>query len=283
MRSITRLAFAVALAAATLSAPMAAVGQASGPTITADVVYGHKDGMALVYDVFKPANANRTAAIYMVSGGWVSRWAPPESRIAGFKPLLNRGITVIAVHHGSSPKYKVPEAYADVKRAVRHIHANAARFGIDQNRMGVFGGSAGGHLSLMLGLTGDDGNPQATDPVERASSRIKTVVAYYPPVDLRRMTGPSDRFPALDFDNAQAAGISPILFVDPKDPSTLVIHGDADTLVNVSNGRQINEALKTAGVKTDLIIIPGGDHGFSNTEHRNRADTARAEWFAANL
>ncbi|MDP3736195.1 MAG: alpha/beta hydrolase, partial [Hyphomonadaceae bacterium] len=255
----------------------------AGLTIRHDVIYGHHDGMALVYDVIKPDNANGSAVLYMVSGGWVSRWAEPESRITQFKPLLDQGITVIPIHHGSAPRFKVPEAHADVKRALRHISVNATTYGVDAKRLGVFGGSAGGHLSLMLGLNGDDGDASAADPVLKGASRIKAIVAYYPPVDIRPITGPSERFPALDFPAAQAAAISPILFVDAKDPPTLIVHGDADELVNISSGQSIHDALKKAGVKTDMVIIKGGDHGFSNTDHRAEAGRAMAKWFKDNL
>jgi acetyl esterase/lipase len=256
---------------------------ADGITLFRDVIYGHHDGMANVYDVIKPANANGSAVLCMVSGGWVSRWAAPETRIAQFRPLLDAGITVIPIHHGSAPRFKVPEAHADVKRALRHISLSAATYGIDAKRLGVFGGSAGGHLSLMLGLNGDDGDPAAEDPVLRGPARIKAVVAYYPPVDLRTMTGPNDRFPALDFPKDQAATISPILFVDAKDPPTLIVHGDADTLVPLSSGKSIHGALKAAGVKTQLNIIVGGDHGFSEPAHRAEAGAFMASWFKANL
>ncbi len=119
--------------------------------ITPDVVYGHKDGMALTYDVFRPKeNANGLGVLFMVSGGWYSRWSPPESRQAFFKPMLDRGFTVLAVRHGSAPRYKVPEAVADVRLAVRHIRLHAADYRIDPERLGVYGMSAGGHLSLCL-------------------------------------------------------------------------------------------------------------------------------------
>jgi acetyl esterase/lipase len=254
-----------------------------GVTIIRDVIYGHHDGMANVYDVIKPKNANGSAVLYMVSGGWVSRWAPPEGRVAQFQALLDQGITVIPIHHGSAPRFKVPEAHADVKRALRHVTLNAASYGIDARRLGVFGGSAGGHLSLMLGLNGDDGDPNAKDAVDRVPARIKAVVAYYPPVDIRPITGPSERFPALDFPSEQAAAISPILFVDAKDPPTLVVHGDADELVNISSGQSIHDALKKAGVKTEMLVIKGGDHGFSDANHRAEAGRAMAAWFKANL
>lgn len=264
-------------------ATSAQAATAGGLTIHHDVIYGHHDGMANVYDVIRPANANGSAVLYMVSGGWVSRWAEPETRTQQFKALLDAGITVIPVHHGSAPRFKVPEAHADVKRALRHVSLNAASYGVDPKRLGVFGGSAGGHLSLMLGLNGDDGDPAAIDPVLRSPARIKTIVAYYPPADIRPLVGPSERFPALDFPKDQAAAISPILFVDAKDPPTLIVHGDADELVPLASGQSIYTALKNAGVKTDLVIIKGGDHGFSEPAHRAEAYAAMAKWFRENL
>ncbi len=252
--------------------------------IAADVVYGHKDGMALTFDVLTPANSNGAAVLYMISGGWVSRWGPPEAfgrrSAAG---LLAKGFTVFAVRHGSAPKYKVPEAEADVRRALRYVRMHADEFGIDPDRLGVFGGSAGGHLALMLGLVSDDGASDSGDEVLRTASRVAAVVAYYPPVDIRRMAGPSERFPALDFPVAQAASISPILFVSSDDPPTLLIHGDADRLVGVRNSEAMYASLQDEGVDSELIIIPGGNHGFTRREDRARAGRAMVEWFERHL
>lgn len=257
----------------------AALSVSAAPKITADVVYGHKDGMALIYDVFAPEGSKNGAAIvYMVSGGWFSTWAEPESRLNGFQNFLDAGYTVFAVHHGSAPRFKVPEAYADVSRAIRHIRMNAADYGIDTSRIGVTGGSAGGHLSLMLGLNADQGDPAAEDPVLRVSNEVAVVVAYFPPVDLRTWTGPSERFPALDFPNEQAAGISPLLLVDAQDPPVLLIHGDADDLVNISHSVNMYAELQNQGVASNFITIPGAGHGFRG-EEAVQAGAARLEWF----
>ena len=265
---------------------------AQGPTseseidveVTPDVVYGHKDGMALTFDVFHPRNAHGGAVLYMVSGGWVSRWSPPEWLIArNFRGLLERGLTVMAVRHGSAPRYKVPEAEADVRRALRYVRLHSEELGVDEDRLGVYGGSAGGHLSLMLGLASDDGVMDSSDEIMRAPARVAAVVAYYPPVDLRPIVGPSERFPALDFAEDQAASISPILFASSDDPPTLLIHGDADMLVNVQNSEVMFEALQEKRVESELIIIPGGDHGFRLTADRERAQQAMVEWFDRHL
>ena len=252
--------------------------------VTPDVVYGHKDGMALTFDVFRPSNAHGGAVLYMVSGGWVSRWSPPEWLIArSFGGLLEKGLTVMAVRHGSAPRYKVPEAEADVRRALRYIRLHSEEPGLDDDRLGVYGGSAGGHLSLMLGLASDDGVIDSSDEILRTPARVAAVVAYYPPVDLRTIVGPSERFPALDFSEDQAASISPILFASSDDPPTLLIHGDADMLVNVQNSEVMFEALQGKRVESELIIIPGGDHGFRLTADRERAQQAMVEWFDQHL
>ena len=266
-RTLTTLLLALCLC---LAPTLAVVAQDSVMPIriTEDVVYGHKMGMALSFDVLQPAVANGAGILYMVSGGWFSRHYPAERAAQQFSSLLQAGFTVFTVRHGSAPLFKVPEAVADVKRATRYIHLHASDFGIDPNRLGVTGGSAGGHLSLMLGLA-----------AESEAAGLAAVVAYFPPVDLRRLAGPSERFPALDFDVGLAASISPILFVSSDDPPTLLIHGDADELVSLANSERIYTALQDAGVLSELIVIPGGDHGFTEPEHRARAGVAMLRWF----
>jgi len=248
--------------------------------IVENVVYGHKDGMALIYDVFKPEKPNGAGIINMMSGGWFSRWYPANQLSERFTSFTDAGYTVFAVYHGSAPRYKVPEAYADVSRAVRHIRMHAHDWGVNPDRLGVTGGSAGGHLSLMIGLNSDNGKKDDPDPVMRIGNRVAAVVAYFPPVDIRPMAGRGlDRFPALDFPKEQAAAISPILFVTPDDPPTLLIHGDADTLVPLRNSTEIHKKLNEQGVKTDLLILNGAGHGFRNPEYRDKAQKARLEWF----
>ena len=265
----------------TLIALFSSFSQA-GVQIKADVVYGHKDGMALVYDVIQPENSNGAAIVFMVSGGWYSRWAPPEARAEQFSDMLDVGFTVIPVHHGSAPRYHVPDAYADVSRELRHIKLSAESHGIDADRIGVTGGSAGGHLSLMLGLNSDAGKASAQDEVERISNQVAAVVAYFPPVDLREITGPNDRFPALDFPQDAAAAISPILHADPSDPPTLLIHGDADELVDISNSEIMFAEFKNQNIESDFIVIPGGQHGFRGS-NATTANAARLEWFKKHL
>ena len=257
--------------------------QSAQSSITPDVVYGHKDGLAMTFDVFTPSAPNGAGVLFMVSGGWVSTWIAPDTAVRRFEPLLAKGFTVFAVRHGSSPRYKVPDAAADVERAVRYIKLNASTFGVDPARLGAYGGSAGGHLSLMLGLDPDAGNPQSRDAVLRGPSGVAAVVAWFPPVDLRGWTGPSERFPALDFPGAQAPSVSPIDFVSRDDPPVLLIHGDADSLVPIAHSERLRAALTSAGVTVEFVTIPGGDHGFTNPAHAQKAMELTVAWFERHL
>lgn len=258
--------------------------------ITPDVVYGHKFGMALTYDVFThEQDANGAAVLFMVSGGWYSRWSPPEQMRHFFKPLTDKGFTVFAVRHGSSPKFSIAEAVDDVRRSVRFIRMNANRYRIDANRLGVFGISAGGHLSLMLGTASDEGNPEAQDPIEKVSDRVQSVVAYVAPTDLRIMAKDAperlpayDRIPALELSVQESVADSPLVHVTADDPPTLLLASDKDDLVPVQHSRNIQAAFEHAGVKSRLIEYKDAGHGFQ-ADDAEKSQAEMVAWFEATL
>jgi acetyl esterase/lipase len=281
----------------------ARAGEGDTYTRTKDVIYGRKYGLALTMDVFAPKqNANGAAVIIMVSGGWRS---DPRSINAGYANVfLKRGYTVFAVVHGSQPRFTVPEAVQDVERAVRFIRANAKEYKIDPDRLGVTGGSAGGHLSLMLGNAGKEGTPNAADPVDRISSRVQAVACFFPATDflnfgkegfvMTRKTVGDPFKPAMDFnaydpkrhlierieDPAKEreilVQISPITHVSAKSAPTLITHGDADKLVPLQQSEIILAKYKAAGVPAKLIVKPGAAHGWLGME---KDLVAFADWF----
>ncbi len=259
----------------------------SAEIIEPDVVYGHKDGLALTMDVFRPeSDANRAAILFMVSGGWYSRWSPPEQMQQLFQPYLNQGYTVLAVRHGSSPRYSIPEAVADVQQAVRFVCQNAARFDIDANRLGALGMSAGGHLALMLGTTGDDGEPDAKEELGRVSSRVAAVVALVPPTDLRVAVWESPEslpayrgFPALNLPLDEAGKYSPLTNVTADDAPSLVMMGGKDELVPAKHGQWIDDAFQEKGVHHKLIIFPKAGHGIITDDTRDDIIQETLSWF----
>lgn len=262
------------------TSPGACLGQAANYVVRADVVYGHKDGMALTYDVFTPReNANGVGLLFMVSGGWVSSWAPPEKAVGLFQPLVAKGYTVFAVRHGSSPRYVIPEIAKDVKLALQHVHSHAGEYGIDPKRMGVFGFSAGGHLSLLLGT-------QSNDVAAEDAPRVAAVVAIFPPTDLAPYVEPTnplrEQFPALKFDPSQADLYSPLMHVSSDDAPTLLVHGDKDELVPIWHSEKIAAALNKEKVPHELIVIEGAAHGFDQAGNQ-RMFEGMLRWFDFHL
>lgn len=259
-------------------------------TYVRDVIYSHRDGMALTYDVFKPKQANGALVVNMVSAGWRSSWGPPEERQARYQWLIDKGFTVVALYHASAPRFQVPDAVADIRLGLRHIKLHAAEYGADPERIGVWGASAGGHLSLVAGLMADDGDPAAEDPLERSDNRVKAVVAYFPPTDLDVLLGDRPKAGSIDFDNDLRASISPIHFVDAADPPTLIISGGADRGVPISQSETMHAALDEAGVENQLEIFPDADHDFyvkgdpaKTDAYANKAMNMMVAWFTEHL
>jgi dipeptidyl aminopeptidase/acylaminoacyl peptidase len=258
--------------------------------IQADVVYGRKDGMALTFDVLRPKNPNGAAVLHLQSGGWYSTWRDPKLMVNASKPLLAKGFTVFIVYHGSAPKYNLTEATADVRRCVRFIRLHAKDYGIDPERLGVTGASAGGHLSLMLGTTAEKGDAKSKDEVLRQSSRVAAVVAIFPPTDIRGWTtNPPEEIkkipalkPPLTFDESLEAAHSPLLHVTKDDAPILLIHGDLDKLVPIEHSRNMIAALKKAAVVSDLVVIEGAAHGF-NAKQNMIVVPALVDWFEKHL
>ena len=246
---------------------------------TRDVVYGHKDGMALTFDVFRPTkNSNGMGVLYLDTGHWVSMWTLPELKIGFFKPIIDAGYTVFCVHHSSSPRYLVPEMVADTKLALRVIEERAAAFRVDPKRIGVFAYSAGGQLALCLGMTDDAGGPLEGE--ER--SRVAAIAVSFPVSDLRGLGNPENplrkSIPALRITEPQAEACSPILLVRPHVPPTLVIHGTRDRFIPLAYSERLLDSLTKAGVDNELVVIPDGDHGFDSQGNREMF-AAVVRWF----
>lgn len=244
---------------------------------TSGVVYGQRQGQDLTLDVFRPAKPNGFGVILMASGGWKSQAGSFNPWI--LSPVLRRGYTVFAVYHIPQPKVTIMDITEDVNRAVRYIRHNSRQYGVNPDRLGVTGGSSGGHLSLMLATRGGPGPAGASDPVDRESSAVQAVAIFYPPTDLLNLgkstENPGDGGPPTSFvkgfgPNATNLAVwkvigrelSPIYFVNSNLPPTLIYHGDADTLVTLDQSERFQAEARKQGLNVELVVHPGGKHGW---------------------
>jgi len=262
---------------------------------TADVIYGRKYGMALVMDVYTPKQRqNGAGVIQIVSGGL---WSGVEYRrmplfTRKIRTLVDRGYAVFAVVHGSQPKYTILEIKDDIPRAVRHVRCHASQFGIEPDRIGVTGISSGGYLALLAATSAKEGDPLATDPVDRERSHVQAVVAYYPNADLLNYGAPNKlmsehfsehglRLEAMfDFHSWDRAtglfvpmsasecreafrDLSPLVHVTSQAPPTLLFHGDKDVLVPIQQSQVFARRMKELGATCRLIVAEGQQHGWT--------------------
>jgi acetyl esterase/lipase len=245
---------------------------------TDGLVYGQRQGHNLVMDVVRPATTNGFGVVVLVSGGWKSSTQGSfQSWIAA--PLLRRGYTVFAVYHVSQPQATVMEIVEDVNRAVRFIRHHARDYGVNSQRLGVTGGSAGGHLSLMLATRGGPGPADAADMIDRESSAIQAAAIFFPVTDLLDLgsstENPGDGGPPKSFVKGfgpQSTNlavwklighdVSPIYFVRSNLPPILIHHGNADTLVPLDQSQRFQNEARKLGCRVELVVHPGRGHGW---------------------
>ena len=242
------------------------------------VAYGKRGEETLALDVLRPAKSNGVGVLLLVSGGWKSG-KPGSFGEWLVAPLIRRGYTVFPVYHVSQPKATIMEIVEDMHRAVRFVRHHAKDYGIDPQRIGVTGGSAGGHLSLMLATRGGPGQTDATDPVDRESSAVQAAAIFYPVTDLLNLgksrENPGDGGPPKSFVKGFGSAAtnmalwkvvgretSPLYYVTSNLPPVLIHHGDADTLTPLEQTEWFQAAAQKVGRDVQVKVHPGGDHGW---------------------
>jgi acetyl esterase/lipase len=265
-----------------------------------NIVYSTVDGKELELNAFLPANAtNPVPAIVEIHGGWFygGRPASTVDGVGGHQIFVRHGLAVFSIQYRLGKAGGFPENIRDCRNAIRFIRKNAKRFNIDPDRIDVTGGSAGGHLSLMVAMVPenfDDGGP--TPGLEGASAGVSGSFSYIPPADFVRFwdQGPNDVItntdgkisfrnpdnkipndarphfrvlfhgviPDTEEHKALYTNMCPIGHVSKGVPPLLICDGEKDPIVPGLEGKELYEKLRAAGADATYWMTPNGGHRF---------------------
>jgi acetyl esterase/lipase len=249
---------------------------------TRNVVYGKGGGEDLKLNIARPkTNAEKLPGIVFIhGGGWMGGNRTDNDQVTW--QAAQRGYVAVTVGYRLTPKHRFPAQVNDVKCAVRFLRARADEYGIDLDHIGACGWSAGGHLALMLGVTGKDDGFEGDGGWPEQSSKVQAVVSFFGPTDLTAQDIPARDGPLLvaflggnlEESRADYVRASPITYVSPGDAPTLLLQGTADVLVPYTQAYRMLDAMTKAGVSGRADIIVGANHGwFSDAaELRRTAD-----------
>jgi acetyl esterase/lipase len=250
-----------------------------------NVAYDTKDPQQAM-DITRPKTPGLHPAILAIHGGGF-RAGSRKGYDKTCTMLAQRGYVCATADYRLAPAAPFPAAIYDVKAAVRYLRANATRLGIDPSKIGVMGSSAGGHLALFLGVTGNVPEFEGDGPNKDQSSRVNVVVSYYGPSDFMKSYGRSvdaaevlPLFLGGDFTKARAMHLraSPLNWVTPDAAPTLAIQGTKDRYVNFEQSVWMVDRLLASGVDAELELIEGADHGFKGAD-AERADKRMMGFF----
>lgn len=273
MKRASVLLFSVLLAALVCRLAMPATGH----IVLRDLEYATVDGTSLRLDLYLPEGAETPVPLVLwVHGG---AWRAGDKDPTRAPETLGEAYAIASVNYRLSDEALFPAQIHDVKAAVRFLRGNAERFGIDPDRIGAWGSSAGGYLVALLGTTcgSEELEGQLGEHLDE-SSCVQAVCDFFGPTDLLALLeqrGENTRRPMPEDqliggpveENVDRATLaSPVAHIDQTDPPFLIMHGSEDPTVPVEQSIAFDAALREVGVDSTLIIIEGAGHGFPRTE-----------------
>lgn len=245
-----------------------------GVIYEADVVYGRGGETPLHLDLARPETASGPLPCIVVihGGGW--RGGNYKQHVPQILEFAKQGFAAATVQYRLVPSARWPAQIEDVKCAVRYLRASAKLYGIDKDRIGAIGFSAGAHLSMLLGTMDPADGLEGTGGHADQSSKVQAVVAYFGPTDLSQPDFPAAVQPLLqdllgvsrEENLAAYKAASPVSYVNEGDAPMLIYHGTKDRLVPYQQAYLMTDALTRAGVPGRVELLLGADHGWGNPE-----------------
>ena len=264
-----------------------------------DIEYRSVDGQSLQLNIARPQEPGgpRPCLVWIHGGGWAEggreefQESIEESARRGFVAATISYRLTDATQETPAGKNPFPAQIHDCKAAIRWLRSNAEKYHIDPDHIGVIGTSAGGHLSLLVGLTDAKDGLEGTAGDDAPSSRVQAVVNLFGPTDLvsQYEGSPDVRFLIEAFCGGtpqsaakQCKQASPITYLTKDDPPILTFHGTTDELVPVQQAKLLAKRCSTVGVPHTLVIFDGQGHGFDE-EHNQKMAEQSFKFFSKHL
>jgi acetyl esterase/lipase len=239
-----------------------------------DVVYAVVDGHTLTLDIAYPDNLIEPApAIVDIPGG---AWRTVRKSAEDAIWYAQQGFIGVSITHRTSDIAIFPAAVHDCKTVIRWLRAQAKKYNINPDKIGVTGFSSGAHLAVLLGTSGGDPYLEGDGGYPEYSSRVQAVVDNFGPTDFLRMSDVRfadfiDHFDAKSPESLFLGGpikekpelaklANPITYIDPKDPPVWIGHGEKDGMVIINQSELLYQALRKAGVETQFVRVKNADH-----------------------
>lgn len=272
-----------------------------------DLVYATVGKKDLLLDIYVPEPAGSLAVsrsgreklplvVWIHGGAWL---AGSKDNCPAVRLAASKGYVAASVSYRLTQEAIFPAQIEDCKASIRWLRANAEKYRIDPNRIGVWGASAGGHLVALLGTSGDVKELEGTGGNLEYSSRVQAVCDFFGPTDFLRMDqdalpggpivhnaakspesllvgGPIQEHPA------KVARANPITYVSADDPPFLLVHGDKDPLVPWQQSKYLYEQMVKMGLEstTEFHVVKGAGHGFGG---RREVDSLVDQFFERHL
>src|ERR1700742_1952642 len=245
-----------------------------GTVLYGNIPYANDTLKKHLLDIYLPPTGKNSypVVIWIHGGAWMSndKYADMGYMKNTLKGFIDSGYAVASIDYRWSTTAIFPAQIQDCNQAVEFLYQNAAKYKLDGNRIALIGFSAGGHLASLLGLSNNNEVKDFYPGGKKPHFKIKLVLDFYGPADFLALTGAEASDPKSSVSlllggtiadrTKLAKKASPVTYIDKNDPPFLIVQGEKDESVNPQQSIALSSKLKQAGVKNDLIIVPGAPH-----------------------
>src|ERR1700743_1475758 len=245
-----------------------------GTVMYGDIPYANDTLKKHLLDIYLPPTSKSSypLVVWVHGGAWRTndKYADMGYMVNTVKGFIDSGYAVASIDYRWSTMAIFPAQIQDCNQAVEFLYQNAAKYKLDRDRIALIGFSAGGHLASLLGLSNNNNVKDFYPSGKKPYFKIKLVLDFYGPADFLALTGAEASDPKSSVSlllggtiadrTKLAKKASPVTYIDKNDPPFLIVQGEKDESVNPQQSIALSAKLKAAGVKNDLIIVPGAPH-----------------------